>query len=405
MKANIVFGLLLFAILVNFTLITCTNKADKTNSVQQFSDFSGSKSCYSCHKDIYLAHIKTNHFLTSAKADTTTVLGSYKGENNFFFFDPITAVRVEKKGDSLFQVAYKRGKEVVRRSIDIAIGSGRRGQTYLYWKGDELFQLPISFFHETGEWTNSPGFSNKVIFNRPVTTRCLECHSTFFDSLTTTKQGLTTYSKENIIYGVDCEKCHGGGRQHVEFHLKNPEEKAAKYIINPHNLSRQQNLELCQMCHGGKMGQIAPAFSYTVGESLAKYFTISQEPLNVSETDVHGNQFGMMQSSKCFQKSNMTCLTCHNAHANESGKQDIFTAKCVACHNANTKLCKLNGVIDKVNLEKNCLNCHMPESASKAIMVLREGETVPTSAHMRSHYIGIDTSLSNKIIKNIKRIS
>lgn len=389
-------------LLVNFILINCTGKTNNRSDVQKWSDYSGSKSCYSCHQDIYLAHIKSNHFLTSAKADTATVSGSYKEGHNFFFFDPITAVKIERRGDSLYQVAYKRGKEVVKRSIDITIGSGKRGQTYLYWKGSELFQLPVSYFHETGEWTNSPGFSNKVIFNRPVTARCLECHSTFFDSTGETSQGLTSFSRDNIIYGVDCEKCHGPGKEHVEFHIKNPQEKLAKFIINPSKLSRQLNLELCQMCHGGKMVQKVPSFNYLVGEPLSKYFGISNKPINVAETDVHGNQYGMMASSKCFQNSNMTCLSCHDAHANETKNESVFVARCKSCHTEAVNKCKLHSVIDENNLEQNCLNCHMPESESKAIMVLREGETVPTSAHMRSHFIRIDSAVASKIIKTIK---
>jgi hypothetical protein len=43
----------------------------------------------------------------------------------------------------------------------------------------------------------------------------------------------------------------------------------------------------------------------------------------------------------------------------------------------------------------------MPEQASKSIMVLRQGESVPTSAHMRSHYIGIYTDISNRILNQL----
>ena len=30
--------------------------------------------------------------------------------------------------------------------IDLVIGSGKRGQSYLYWHGDALNQLPISYW-------------------------------------------------------------------------------------------------------------------------------------------------------------------------------------------------------------------------------------------------------------------
>jgi hypothetical protein len=34
--------------------------------------------------------------------------------------------------------------------FDYVIGSGGKGQTYLYWKGDLLFQLPVSYWTELG---------------------------------------------------------------------------------------------------------------------------------------------------------------------------------------------------------------------------------------------------------------
>jgi len=33
--------------------------------------------------------------------------------------------------------------------IDVVTGSARKGQTYLFWKGDQLFQLPVTYWTET----------------------------------------------------------------------------------------------------------------------------------------------------------------------------------------------------------------------------------------------------------------
>src|SRR6185503_20539489 len=68
--------------------------------------------------------------------------------------------------------------------FDIVLGSGRKGQTYAFWKEDQLFQLPVSYWTELGEWVNSPGYPDgSAIFTRPITPRCLECHATSFESL------------------------------------------------------------------------------------------------------------------------------------------------------------------------------------------------------------------------------
>ncbi len=60
--------------------------------------------------------------------------------------------------------------------IDIVTGSGIKGQTYLYWKGDQLFQLPVSYWTDLKRWITSPGYTEGVAnFDRPIVPRCLEC--------------------------------------------------------------------------------------------------------------------------------------------------------------------------------------------------------------------------------------
>ena len=45
-------------------------------------NFVGSHTCIECHADIYVSHIKTAHYRTSALADTNTVKGSFKPGSN-----------------------------------------------------------------------------------------------------------------------------------------------------------------------------------------------------------------------------------------------------------------------------------------------------------------------------------
>ena len=51
-------------------------------------------------------------------------------------------------GDGYFQSALEKlsaSKEISRTErIDIVTGIARKGQSYLFWKGDELFQLPVT---------------------------------------------------------------------------------------------------------------------------------------------------------------------------------------------------------------------------------------------------------------------
>src|SRR2546422_8885079 len=84
------------------------------------------------------------------------------------------------------------------------IGSGGKGQTYLFWKADQLFQLPISYWRELGQWVNSPGYRDGVAnFGRPIIARCLECHASYFESLPPPDN---RYSKTGFVLGITCEK-------------------------------------------------------------------------------------------------------------------------------------------------------------------------------------------------------
>jgi len=85
----------------------------------------------------------------------------------------------------------------------------------------------------------------------------------------------------------------------------------------------------------------------------------------------------------------MTCVSCHSPHQNETGQMAVFSQRCMTCHNEqHGTFCKAK---DKVGaaITANCIDCHMPEEKSRSIMVLLQGENIPTAATMRSHFISI----------------
>ena len=155
------------------------NESDKARPGAD-KEFAGSATCVNCHKDVYEKHINTAHFLTSQMATEKNIMGSFAAGKNEFVFNPFSKVVMEKRGDSLMQVEYENGVQKKARPFSIVVGSGKRGQTYLYWFKNNLGELPISYFTSAGQWSNSPGYGNKLVFNRPVTSRCLECHTTIF---------------------------------------------------------------------------------------------------------------------------------------------------------------------------------------------------------------------------------
>lgn len=359
-----------------------------------FAEYAGDGKCMGCHKTVYDSHLLTAHHLTAAPADEKSVAGSFtKGSNTYNYTSDIQ-LAMEKRDSGLFQVAYVKGEEKKAMRFDITIGSGVMGQSYLNWRGNRLYQLPITYFTAAGQWSNSPGFpSQRVMIDRPVTSRCLECHASYAEGNPVDAMEPVEFDKDRIIYGVSCEKCHGPAAKHVAYQSSHAGEKQAKFIINPAKLSPQQQLDICALCHGGNIQKTKPSFQFTPGDKLADYFTIDSlhNAAAISgNIDVHGNQVGLLKSSRCFIKSpSMTCSTCHDTHQNQRDQKQIFSAKCTGCHNTNEAAFKTTAHTATASIEKNCIDCHMPAQPSRSIAVFLQGEETPRASLVRSHYIAI----------------
>ena len=157
---------------------TAELKADK--ELITFESYTISEKCMSCHKEIYDSHIKTAHYLTGQPSSEASIKGSFQKGRNTYSYTPNILLSMEKRDSGLFQVAYFKGEEKKAMRFDMVIGSGVMGQSFLTWRNNQLFQLPITYFTAAGQWSNSPGFPNdKVLIDRPATARCLECHVSY----------------------------------------------------------------------------------------------------------------------------------------------------------------------------------------------------------------------------------
>jgi len=221
--------------------------------------------------------------------------------------------------------------QLYRQSERIALvtGSGNNGQSYLYWRDDALYELPVSFFRQVGTWVNSPGFADgSANFARPITGRCLECHSTWFEQVPDT---INRFRPEGYILGVTCERCHGPALKHLQFHMADPSPEP-HFIVNPGKLPRDRCNEICAQCHSGEGVLKTPAFSFRPGQVLADHVTLSDKPS--PNPGIHTNtQLLRLQESRCFTGSgSLTCATCHDPHQNEHGRVDVISARCQKCH-------------------------------------------------------------------------
>jgi hypothetical protein len=357
----------------------------------QRADYVGTEACATCHQDIAEHYRTTRHNQTSSLPSTTAIFGSFAaGSNTLETLDPYLTFRMDTREGKFQQTAISgEGPLTTEHSeaIGIVIGSGDKGQTYLYWRGDRLFQLPVSYWREIG-WINSPGYLDGTAdFDRPIPPRCLECHSTYFETLENSRLS-NRFDKTNFVLNLSCERCHGPGRAHAEAMRGEAAQPAASTnaataIVNPAKLARDRQMDTCGQCHSGLGQDVAPAFTFVPGEALAEFIRLPA-PDAKANVDVHGNQVALLERSRCYQSSaNLTCTTCHNPHEPEKAAA-TYSTTCLTCHQAHQcdEFARLG---DKISA--NCVDCHMPVQTSNLITSGLNGKKV--KALVRSHWIKV----------------
>ena len=362
-------------------------------------EYLGIQTCTECHKDIVESHKKTAHYNTSSKTDASAFNQILNSQPNYITLDDGTKIEINKEGKTIYQDFYVLGNPnpVYHTPMDITIGSGYRGQSFLYWNEDQLFQNQASVIGTMEGWINSPGYASQINNTRAVVPRCMECHSTYAASIESNANRISNkYDINNIVLGIDCQRCHGDVKEHVVFHREYPEIKEGQHILKYSELTQKQRIDACALCHSGfrqpawdqENRKFISSFSYQVGDNLDDFLLKSNMgSKNNPEPEIHANQIKLLTDSKCFKMSeNMDCATCHDPHEQERGDFQNFSLKCISCHQSQAHTQK---TLSLANANFNdCASCHMPFVDSKAMQVdLNLNQLTPIQ--IRNHFISI----------------
>lgn len=375
------------------TLVTLAGSLQQGNQSTATTSYIGDDKCLSCHQD-QKDYPRTAHHLTSQEANRNSIAGKFDpGHNILKTSEPELRYLMEARKDGFYQTAVlgtPPDTASISERFDFVVGSGRKGQTYLYWgKTDLLFQLPVSYWTALGSWVHSPGYDDKFAnFSRPVPPRCLECHASHFESPADSNVA-NRFRKSNYVLGISCERCHGPGAEHAALNLPKDAKPTGQAIVNPAKLSRERQIGLCSLCHGGIGVAKAPAFSYVVGKDLADYLQL-ELPKPDEAVDVHGSQVALLERSRCFKSSTMTCSTCHNVHVPQRDVKD-FSGRCLTCHKIQS--C---GLYPKQGqrIAGKCVDCHLPNQNSNVIVSSHDGAQI--RPQVRNHWIKVYPGLGTR---------
>jgi predicted CXXCH cytochrome family protein len=269
------------------------------------------------------------------------------------------------------------GKESNATEFEAAyvVGSGNHARTFLSRARDgRLFQLPVSWYAENGGyWAMSPGYdrSSHLDFRRPIDAGCMSCH-TGYPRTPVEDDGLGPRFGDTLPDGIDCQRCHGPGQAHVDGIKSGALDAALRAIVNPAKLDRERQLETCMQCHLEPTSTPLPfqirryehaPFSYSPGKPLGDFFIYFDHAAGSGRDDKFEIASGAyrLRKSACFQRTEMTCVTCHDPHDIPRGAAAVERQVriCQGCHNG----VHAGGVprVAGVNAGATCLDCHMPK--------------------------------------------
>jgi hypothetical protein len=320
----------------------------------------GDASCVRCHAEI------ANSYRAHPMGRSAVLATDAKPEANGVVFSVADLIySVLHRDGKLFHREEKRdssGRVVAANEGDVryAIGSGRRGISFLVERDGALFQSPISWYAQEQRWDLPPGYDlENMHFSRPIIPACLFCH---------TNRVEYANGKAPIFHGlsIGCERCHGPGELHER--RQQVENGRDLTIVNPARLDPPSLREaVCEQCHlqGTNRGDQPDhsMFDYRPGLQLEKFLYIEYSRADRFSRRAVG-QVEQMRDSTCYQASRkqLGCISCHDPHKLPTGAERVafYRARCLECHaDRGCSLPEPNRIAQNAD---DCTACHMPRA-------------------------------------------
>jgi tetratricopeptide (TPR) repeat protein len=355
----------------------------------------GPQACAPCHGRRVAEFQATPHFRACRLPESEPMPpGFAPGRRTHATHDPALRFEMTRSGNDFRMTAVHAspaGEVRTSARIDLVYGANKADEVFFSWRDDRLYELPVAWLHPQNRWGESslnPYGSGD--FSREATTRCVECHNTWFGHVAGTAN---QYDRRlHLVLGVTCERCHGPGREHVAFHQAHPDADTGHAVVHPGRLSRERQLEVCTQCHSNATKNRGPAFSYRLGEPLEAYFrtAVSKHP----ENDHVANQVKYLRQSKCFQKSDtLTCVTCHNPHRPTDAA--AVGRACLKCHQP--AACGERHRLPEA-VRDRCVDCHMPQRVWMNVHFHTEDDQYVPPIRRHEHRIAVYPTARQEVL-------
>ena len=370
-------------------------EAGAVETVNVNPGYVGPETCAECHQKRVEECLATPHFRTCRIPRDGEMPESFTPEaGNYFSRSAGVQFGMRKSGNRyLQQTRYNtpQGPRQSETSIDLVLGAGKADDVYLSWRGDgALFELPVAWLWPTRQWGSSHFCTSfgEGDFARDMTPRCMECHTTWMEHA----PGTNLFRREGALLGVTCERCHGPGQEHVDYHRLHPGETTASRILNPISLDRELLIEVCTQCHSNAVTHRQLPWSHRPGTPLEESYRT--HVIAHPENDHVADQGTHLRASKCFQNdTSMTCITCHDPHQRDTSAP--AAAACAKCHQP--EACAQVASLPEP-IRGKCVECHMPTRLKINVKFEVEGDNFIPPIRRSQHRIALDEVARDEVL-------
>ena len=180
--------------------------------------------CAGCHRKIADSFRKTGMGRSFYRLEPGQVIEDFSQNNTFNHAASERYYQLIARDGKYYQRRYQVDRtgnqiNVVEKRIDYALGSGNHSRTYLTRTPEgRLLALPIAWYRENGgSWGMAPGYDrpDHMDFRREINTECIFCHNAYPRIAPTPRDDPPRFL-DPLPEGIDCQRCHGPGRAHIE---------------------------------------------------------------------------------------------------------------------------------------------------------------------------------------------
>lgn len=371
-------------------------------------EYVSSETCQACHPGEYESWHKSFHRTMTQVASPESVYGDF---DDVRLQLPVTNLdfRFFRRGDEFFVEATDPQRPEVPPHVEQVVMATGSHHYQVYWGSmtaeGKLINLPFVYLLEAQRWaTREQAFlmpPDRGPEDSHWNSNCVACHST---RGRTKKDGSRT---QTVELGIACEACHGGAAEHVR--VNNDPRRRYRYraagadpdptIVNPARLSPERSSEVCAYCHsvltnrpgvdletfrpGDDLNDFAlivrprqPEFRQYIApirREEPNYFTNRFWPDGMVR--VAGREYNGMIESACFQKGELSCLSCHSLHESEPNDQLAAGMRgneaCLQCHSKYRTSLEAHTHHAPDSEGSKCYNCHMPHTVYGLLQGIR----------------------------------